>query len=254
MHEVIGEIKKFRDLEEVNSAAALDINSLISKAVSSKGVFHLALSGGNTPQTLYHILGTIYAKSIPWDGVHIFFCDERYVSHEAEQSNYRMVKENLLDLVPIPRKNIHPIPTDNLDMKTAARAYETELRKIFLADGSTFDLAILGIGKEGHTASLFPGSPALDEKRRWALAVEVNAVPSRRITLTYPILNHTAVIYFIVSGSDKAEVMEKILRGTNNFRTYPAAGIRNQNGEIVWWIDYAALLRRGTGLGTNHSD
>jgi 6-phosphogluconolactonase len=245
VHEVIGEMKKFPDLEELSSAAALDISKLIDKIVSSKGVFYLALSGGNTPQTLYHVLGTTYAKSIPWDVVHIFFCDERYVSHEAEQSNYRMVKENLLDLVSIPQRNIHPIPTDNSNMKIAASAYETELRRILMADGSTFDLAIMGIGKEGHTASLFPGSSALDEKRRWALGVEVNAVPPRRITLTYSILNRTAVIYFIVSGSGKAEVMEKILGGAEDFRAYPAVGIQPNNGRLFWWVDYAVLSRRG---------
>ena len=247
VHKVIGEVKKFQDIEELSSAAALDISKLIERVVSSKGVFYMALSGGNTPQTLYHILGTTYARSIPWDSVHIFFCDERFVPHESEQSNYRMVKEKLLDLVPIPQKNIHPISTDNLNMKTAARAYETELRKIFTAAGTTFDLAIMGIGKEGHTASLFPGSPALDEKRRWAVGIEVNAVPPRRITLTYPILNRTAVIYFIVSGSGKAVVMEKILGGTDDFRAYPAAGIQQENGEIFWWIDSEALLPRGEG-------
>jgi 6-phosphogluconolactonase len=238
---MVGEIRKFHDLSELSSAAAQDVNALINKVVASRGVFYLALSGGNTPQTLFHILGTTYAKLIPWKGVHVFFCDERFVPHTDSLSNFRMTKEALLDHISIPQENIHPIPTNQLDLNTAASDYETELRKFFTDGAKGFDLAIMGIGKEGHTASLFPGSPALDEKEKWAVGVEVNAVPPRRITLTYRVLNRAAVIYFLVSGSDKAEVMGEILESANDFHSCPATGIHSRSGKTVWWVDSAAL-------------
>ncbi len=241
MHDLIGALKKFQNLEELSASAAQEINILINNVVASKGIFYLALSGGNTPRTLFNILATTFNKSIPWKSVHVFFCDERFVPHGDPLSNFGTTKETLLDLVPIPQKNIHPIPTGDLDLQAAARNYESELRKIFSADEDSFDLAIMGIGKEGHTASLFPGSPALDEKEKWALGVEVNAVPRRRITLTYPILNRSALIHYLVVGHDKSEVMEELLKGTDDFYKYPAAGIRPKNGKLVWWVDSGAL-------------
>lgn len=240
-HDLNGALKKFRNLEDLSCSLAQDINGLVNKVVASKGVFHLALSGGNTPRTLFNILATTYKELISWKSIHVFFCDERFVPHDNPLSNFRMTKETLLDLVPIPQKNIHPIPTSNLELRTAARNYESELRKFMSDDGNSFDLAIMGIGKEGHTASLFPGSLALDEKEKWTLGVEVNAVPPQRITLTYPILNRAAIIYFLVSGPDKSEVMEEILKGTSDFYKYPIAGIRPENGKLVWWVDSAAL-------------
>jgi 6-phosphogluconolactonase len=241
VHDLKGTLKKFRSLEELSYSVAQDITHLINDVVASKGVFYLALSGGNTPRTLFKILGTTYGKSIPWNYVHVFFCDERFVPHDDPLSNFRMAKEMLLDLVAIPQENIHPVPTSHLDMQTAARNYELELRRFFSDEVSSFDLAIMGIGKEGHTASLFPGSLALDEKEKWVLGIEVDAVPHQRITLTYPILNRSAVIYYLVSGADKVEVMEEILKGANDFNQYPVAGIRPENGKLVWWIDAATL-------------
>ena len=238
---MVGEIKKFRSLDELSASVAEDIGILVNRIVRSKGVFHLALSGGNTPRTLYHILGTTHRGSIPWSSVHVFFCDERFVPHEDSLSNFRMTKEYLFDLISIPRENIHPVPTDRRDMRVASKDYEAELRKFFSEDVNTFDLAILGIGEDGHTASLFPSSPALDEKESWVLGVEVDAVPRKRITLTYPILNRASAIYFLVSGLDKVEIVGKILKGSNDFHTYPAAGIRPVNGQLVWHVDFPAL-------------
>ena len=241
VHDLSGEIKKFNGLDELSASAAQDIAQLIERVVASKGGFHLALSGGNTPRTLYHILGTTYGISIPWKSVHIFFCDERFVPHGDSLSNFRTVKEVLLDLISIPQQNIHPIPTHRLEMKTASQNYESELRKFFTDGTDSFDLAIMGIGKEGHTASLFPGSPALDEKEKWVAGVEVDAVPPKRITLTYPILNRSAAIYYLVSGPDKTEVMEEIIKGTDDFHQYPVAGIHPKDGKLVWWVDSAVL-------------
>ncbi len=162
---MLGETKTFPDLDGLSSVVAQDIHDVINKAVAERGIFHLALSGGNTPRTLYHILGTTHQHSIPWTAVHIFFCDERYVPHGDEHSNYRMVKENLLDLIPVPQKNIHPVPTDLSDPDEAARTYEEVLRKNLPNSGNSFDLVLLGMGKEGHTASLFPGSEASRRKK-----------------------------------------------------------------------------------------
>lgn len=240
MHDVIGEVRKFRDLIELSSAVAENIAELIKEVVASKGVFHLALSGGNTPTTLFRILATTYRNSIPWKSVHVFFCDERFVPHMDPLSNFRMAKENLFDLLSIPRENIHPIPTDYLEFEISAGSYETELRKFFSDDGNTFDLAVMGIGKEGHTASLFPNSLALDEEERWVLAVHVNAVPPRRVTLTFPVLNRAGAVYFLVSGTDKAEIMGRILDNWFDYHACPAVGIIPKNGRPVWWIDLSA--------------
>jgi len=238
---VVGEIKKFRNLDELSESLAREIAALINKEPRTNNYFSLALSGGNTPRTLYHLLGTTYAKSVPWSNVHIFFCDERYVPQDDKQSNYRMVKETLLDSISIPQGNIHPIPTGSKNSVEAAEFYEQDLRKYFADHGATFDLVLLGMGKEGHTASLFPNSSALDEKKKWTAAVEVQAVPPKRITLTYPILNRATRIYFLVSGSDKKDVLTKILNDAADFQLYPASGIHPQNGKMVWWIDSAAL-------------
>ena len=236
-----GDVKKFHDLNELSEAAAMEIADLIVGTVSRTGSFSLALSGGSTPKTLHKLLATVYRRKIPWESVSIFFGDERFVPHEDSQSNYRMAFETLLSLVPIPDRNIHPIPTDQPDPMKAAEAYETNLRDYFPENGSSFDLVILGMGKEGHTASLFPNSPALDEKRRWAMSVEVPAVPNRRITLTYPILNRASAVYFLVSGSDKRDALKEVLGRRSDFHTYPAKGINPIRGMLEWWVDSAAL-------------
>ncbi len=236
-----GDVKKFRDLNELSEAAAMDIADFIASTVSRRGHFSLALSGGSTPRTLHNLLGTVYRKKIPWEAVSIFFGDERYVPHTDNQSNYLMAGETLLNLVPIPVRNIHPIPTDHSDPVKAAEAYETELRKHFPEIGSSFDLVILGMGKEGHTASLFPGSPALDEKRRWVMSVEVPVLPRRRITLTYPILNRASAVYFLVSGSDKKGALREVVARSSDYHKFPAKGVSPVHGRLEWWVDSAAL-------------
>lgn len=234
------EIKEFRDLEQLSKAVAENISDLINEIVRAKGAFTLVLSGGNTPRTLYQILATAYDKATPWRYVQIFFGDERYVPHDDKQSNYRMVKENLLDLISIPPENVHSVRTDLPDPNEAAHTFENELRKYFPNAGNAFDLVLLGIGKEGHTASLFPNSPSLDERRRWAAAVEIPATPAKRITLTYPILNRSSVIYFLISGIEKREAFQKVTGRASEFHTYPAAGVNPIDGRLVWWVDSAA--------------
>jgi len=239
VHEVIGEIRKFQNLETLSAALAKSLVNVINETLHEKKVFLIAISGGTTPQRLYKLIGGTYDKTIPWNAVHVFFCDERYVPHDDRQSNYQMVKENLLDLISIPQENVHPISTDYPNPDESAQVYERELRKYFQDDGSAFDLVLLGMGKEGHTASLFPGSPALDEEKKWVAAVEVNASPRRRITLTYTILNRAARIYFVISGSEKMGAFSEVAKPNVDFHIYPAAGIVPYNGKLVWWIDRA---------------
>ncbi|MCL4511224.1 MAG: 6-phosphogluconolactonase [Bacteroidetes bacterium] len=240
VHDVKSEIRKFSNLDELSASAAKEINDLINEVVSRKGRFTIALSGGNTPRLLHHYLATTYRDSIPWNSVQIFFGDERYVSHDDKQSNYLMVKETLLDLISIPLTNIHSIPTSFINPNEAAQDYEKRLRKIFSDTGNTFDLVLLGMGKEGHTASLFPNSPVLDEKERWVIAVEAPAIPKNRITLTFPILNRASEIYFLVSGAEKAEALGAAVNRISDFHACPAAGVHPSNGNVVWWVDSTA--------------
>lgn len=235
------ELKKFCDLDELSAAAAENIVRLIVGSVSRKGSFSVALSGGNTPRTLHHLLATRYRNEIPWENVSVFFGDERYVPHTDEQSNYLMARETLLNLVPIPSGNIHPIPTDFVGPEKAAEAYEAELRSAFGNGENSFDLLLLGMGKEGHTASLFPGLPALDENRRWVLPVEVPAVPAKRISLTFPILNRSSAVYFLVAGGDKSGSLAKVLDSGGDVHIYPAKGVIPSSGRVVFWVDSAAL-------------
>lgn len=237
VHDMSREIRKSSGLDEMSASVALDINDLIRAAAAANRKFTLALSGGNTPRTLYHILATTYHDSIPWEAVHFFWGDERYVPHDDAESNFRMVKETLLDLVPIPGENVHSIPTSYSDPEEAARAYEEDLRKFFGDTGNTLDLVLLGMGKEGHTASLFPNSPALDEKTRWVAAVEAPARPSRRITLTLPILNRASGVYFLASGREKAEAFRKVFDSETDLHDCPAKALDPSQGDVIWWID-----------------
>ncbi len=236
-----GELKRFENLDTLSEAAAADVSSLISETVGRKGTCSVALSGGNTPRTLHHLLATRYRDEVPWDSVSIFFGDERYVPHSDANSNFLMAKQTLLDLVPIPQGNIHPIPTELSGTDKAAAAYERVLRDFFQDVGETFDLLLLGMGKEGHTASLFPHSKALDECRKWVTPVDVPATPPRRITLTYPILNRSASIYFLITGSDKRPALHEVAEMGTDYHVIPARGIEPVKGRLVFWVDSSAF-------------
>ena len=177
--------------------------------------------------------------------MHVFWGDERYVPLGDPHSNYRMARETLLDAVPCPPGNVHPMPTELSGPDTAARDYEETLRNYFSRDWPRFDLVFLGIGEEGHTASLFPGSPALEETKRWVVAVKVQAEPPRRLTLTLPALSHAANVYFLVTGSNKAQALRNILNRSPDPKNYPASGVRLSQGTVIWWVDReAAALAR----------
>src|ERR1019366_1689512 len=190
-----------------------------------------------------------FRSQIPWDHAHMFWGDERYVPTDNPESNYRMAKEALLDQVPCPAANIHPMPTHFASADDAARDYERILKDYFATDWPHFDLNLLGLGEEGHTASLFPGAPALGERTRWVVAVQAPAEPPTRLTLTLPALTAAAHIYVLVAGSKKADALHHVLTETPDPTTYPAAGLRAADGTLIWWVDRdAAALQTGATL------
>jgi 6-phosphogluconolactonase len=214
--------------------------TIIKEAIEARGRCSLVLSGGNTPRDLYVRWASRFADEVPWAGVHVFWSDERFVPVEDRHSNYKMAREALLDHVPIPGANVHAMPTSLGTPELAAMAYEATLRQHFDGDRPRFDLLLLGLGAEGHTASLFPRSPALDETARWVLAVTVPADPPSRLTLTLPALNGATHIYVLATGSEKAAALQHVLSEPVDIGTYPAAGIRATGNGPVWWVDREA--------------
>jgi 6-phosphogluconolactonase len=217
---------------------------LCALAQASDRDFSVCLSGGSTPRRLYEQLATsAIAKRFPWPGVHWFWGDERFVPHDDPDSNYRMARDALLSRVPIPGDNIHPIPTEGSSPQQAAATYEAVLKRFYGADmlapdRPLFDVTLLGIGDDGHTASLFPGQPALQETRRWALAVR-GANAQQRITLTYPALDSSRDVAFLATGAGKRDVVARAQAGD---RTIPAAMVRPV-GRLHWFTDRAAAPR-----------
>jgi len=238
------EIKIAPDAMALAREAAQEFHRLTEAAVQERGLFSVALSGGNTPRAVYSLLASEH-KQLPWDRIHIFFGDERHVPPDHPDSNFRMARESLLSKVPIPEKNIHRIHAE-LDAEAAAAEYDQHLRDFFRLgnyDWPRFDLIFLGIGEDGHTASLFPGSKALTETSRRVAANWVEKFKTFRITFSFPVLNHAAEVVFLVSGAGKAQILSEILRpGTQK---YPVQSVQPENGRLLWLVDQDAgsLLR-----------
>ena len=228
------------DLEALSRGAAEGVVRLAQAAVQERGRFTLALSGGKTPASLHRLLATEFRDRIPWEAVHAFWGDERYVPPEDPRSNYRMAQETLLLHLPIPGANVHPMPTLLPEIEEAAQAYERTLRSHFPGRWPRFDLLLLGLGQDGHTASLFPHSPTLEERARVVVAVRAEAEPPLRLTLTLPAINQAANIYFLVAGREKSEALRCARSGTNDVAACPAAGVRPRQGKLVWWVDEGA--------------
>ncbi len=246
------EVRISPDIEALSRKVAVSIVERINTGVSGGRTFSIALPGGKTPEMLYQFLSAEFRDEIPWGQVHLFWGDERYVPPDDPRSNYRTVEESLLRHVPIPAGNVHRMPTHFSKADEAAQAYERILRDYFPSPWPRFNLVLLGLGDEGHTASLFPGSPALAEQERWVLAVRAPAEPPLRLTLTLPALNHAECVYFLVAGAQKASALLHAVTTWPAQPNSPAAMVRPQHGEVVWWTDQAAaqLLPsslRGTG-------
>ena len=231
------------DIESLSRAALEEILVNLHDAVSLRGRFAIALSGGHTPKKMYALWAQDkkYRTETPWDQVYIFWGDERFVSADDPLSNYRMTREALLAYVPIPPENVHPVPTNLPTPQAAAAAYDAELHKFFADGVPAFDVTLLGIGPEGHTASLFPGSPALDEKKKWVEAVTVKATPPNRLTFTLPVLNQSRNTYFLAAGEGKKEILDALRAEPDPAHSqYPAARIQPLDGKVVWFLDEPA--------------
>lgn len=241
------DVKILPDSAALAQAAAQEFHKLADAAVQERGRFCVALSGGNTPRAIYSLLASEH-KELPWDRIHVFFGDERHVPPDHPDSNFRMATESLLSKVPIPEKNVHRIRAE-LEAEVAATEYEQELVNFFHLDNQEmprFDLIFLGIGEDGHTASLFPGSNALTETSRRVVANWVEKFKTFRITFTFPVLNHAAEVAFLVSGADKAQILNEII--SPGARKYPTQSVQPENGRLLWLVDQDAgsLLRLAT--------
>jgi 6-phosphogluconolactonase len=238
------EIRVVKTAAELFEAAAAEFANLAAEAVRARGRFCVALSGGSTPRGLYSLLASGAIPSIPWDKILFFWSDERHVPPDHPDSNYRMAREAMLSKVSVPEEHIFRILGEENDAEAAALAYEETLRKVFaLQPGEfpRFDLILLGLGTEGHTASLFPGSPALNETKRLVAANWVEKLKTDRITFTFPVLNHAACVMFLVSGADKAEILEQILETPGE--ELPAQRVHPANGRLFWLEDHAAAAK-----------
>lgn len=228
------------DVDTLSTQAAAAAVEIISGAVAAHGRCSLALSGGETPRGLYRLLGSQFRGAVPWARVHFFWGDERYVPVDHAESNYRMARETLLDHVACPASNIHPMPTHLSPAAAAAAGYEKVLREFFGGSGPAFDLNFLGIGEDGHTAAVFPGSPAVDEKERWVVDARSDANPKWRLTLTLSALSCSTNVYFLVAGATKAHALRHALTVDADPHLYPAAGVRSASGAVIWWVDSAS--------------
>lgn len=235
--------------EELGDRVADEVAATLRNVVAATGRCSLVLSGGHTPRALHRALATRHRTGVPWAHVHIFWSDERYVPADHPRSNYGMAHETLLDHVPCPPANVHPMPTTSADPDAAARAYEATLAAYFGGGRPNFDLALLGMGADGHTASLFPHAPALHERDRRVLAVVAPAESPVRLTLSLPVLLASARSWLLVEGAQKAEAVRAVLTPGADAEALPAAALLQACGEVAWWLDQAAASKLDSGSG-----
>jgi len=226
---------------EVARAAANCFVDVALSSISALGRFSVVLSGGSTPRRTYELLATKdYRNRIAWPKVHIFFGDERCVPPTDATSNYRMADEAMISRLPIPAQNIHRMVGEG-DAVANASLYQSDLQTFFdEAPWPRFDLVLLGMGDDGHTASLFPGTSAINERNAWVLANWVEKVNAYRITLTPPAINHAANVLFLVTGAGKTKSLSQVLRGARDPKKLPAQLIRPKDGSLTWLVDKSA--------------
>ncbi len=244
------EIRILNRPEDLFEAAAAEFVSLASQAVRNRGRFCVVLAGGNTPKSLYSLLAGPAGNSLPWDKICFFWGDERHVPPDHPDSNYRMAYDAMLSKLPARPENIFRIPAEQSDAKVAASAYEQTLNEFFHLQAGAFprfDLILLGMGPDGHTASLFPGTSALHEKDRLAVANWVENFKTFRITLTLPVLNQSACVIFLVSGDDKASALREVFEEMGE--PLPAKLVRPLDGRLLWLVDRAAAGALSTTAG-----
>ena len=229
-------IEVYANSQELARGAAEYFVARSSEAGAQKGFFTVALSGGSTPKVLYQLLADEnepFRAQVPWAKIHFFWSDERHVPPDHPDSNYRMAYEAMLSRVPVPESSIHRVHSENPNADEAARQYEQTLLQL--------DLILLGLGPDGHTASIFPGSEVLHETKRLVAAPWVEKFNSYRITMTLPLLNSGAVVLFLVSGAEKAGIVKEVLEGP---KKYPAQFVQPTHGQLLWMLDKDAADER----------
>ncbi len=239
-------LRVFPDATACATAAAETFLSLSLEAAESHKTFRVALSGGSTPKRLYAILSEApFRDKMPWSKIHFFFSDERHVGPDHPDSNFGSARDGLFEKVAVPGANIHRIFAERADAGEVAAVYQNTIAASFggnVAEVPAFDLIFLGMGPDGHTASLFPGTPALRETHRWVIENPVEKLKTDRITFTYPLINKAARVLLLVTGDDKAERIGEIFNPAPDqaLPTYPVQGVRPVNGLLEWYLDEAA--------------
>lgn len=237
----------FPDAESVARYAAVEFVRRARKAIWDRGVFHVALAGGSTPRRAYELLATReLSRDIEWNSVQIFFGDERAVAPDDPDSNFLTAHEALLGSVSLHTSQVHRMKGERGDLNLAAREYEDQLSRSFAVKKGegfpSFDMVLLGMGKDGHTASLFPHTAALRERSSWVVRNDVPQLGIDRLTLTVPVINAARCVMFLVAGDDKAEPLERVLEGPENPLELPSQLIEPDPGDLLWLVDEAAAV------------
>jgi 6-phosphogluconolactonase len=244
-------IRILTDAEAVSRAAAEEFVRLANAASAARGQFTVALSGGSTPKRLYQLLAeSPFREQVAWDKVEFFWGDERSVPPDHNDSNYHTAFEAMLRKLPVPAAHIHRMEAERTDRDAAARDYEAALGRVFKTSASgempVFDLILLGMGPDGHTASLFPHTTALKERSRWIVVNYVPKFATDRMTFTVPVLNRAREVLFLIAGADKAEPLHEVLEGPPNSDEYPSQFVKPSPGEVVFFVDRAAAAKLTT--------
>ncbi len=242
-------LRQFADAEQISRAAAAEFVRLAREAIAARGRFTVAMAGGSTPKRMYELLADEPLRDeVEWSKVEFFWGDERAVPPDHKDSNFLTADEALLRKLALLPERVHRMQADRADRDAAAADYQRELARVFGADPNgpppAFDLVLLGMGPDGHTASLFPGNAALRETNRWAVPVaHAPKPPPDRLTLTYPILNAARQVLFLVGGADKAPVLAEVLEGCDDAERLPSQSVRPTEGKLTWFLDRAATAR-----------
>jgi 6-phosphogluconolactonase len=228
--------------EQMVTATTERVINEIGQAIHDRGLCNMALAGGNTPREIYSMLAeSTYQDRVDWDRLHLFWGDERIVPPEHEDSNFRMVKETLLDHVRIPDGNVHRIRGE-VAPEQAAHEYAELLHDHFESDSPRFDIILLGIGEDGHTASLFPGTDVVEECKLYTVAVFVPRLDTWRVTLTFPVLNAAREVLFLAAGKSKSDIVQRIISIKQPSKEFPASMVNPENGTLHWMLDSEAMV------------
>lgn len=241
-------IRIFKDANEISAEAAEIFVQSAREAIAAKGTFTVALTGGSSPKQLHNLLSTpAYSEQVDWDNVHIFWGDERWVPMEDDRSNAKMAFETLLNFVHIPTGQIYPMYDAVKTPEEFAAVYEQWIKDVVSTDG-VFDLIFLGMGDDGHTASLFPGTGVLHEQDKWVAAYYLQAQDMYRITLTAPLINRAKKIVVITFGEKKTHALYEVLEGEHNPELYPSQLLKPENGELIFLTDEVAASQLSEGV------